>query len=619
MRETRVMTDGLRAAIERSGYYPGLVFDAVASALGSEPVTAFAVHHDAIFDPGMEVRRHMTVLALTPTRLVYSHTDEHPAEEPDTRPRAETSTEAIRFARISSVALTRVVPDPAAYVPGVTMPSEVMLTIGWNVLSHLELEPAHCGDESCEADHGYLGTITADDFSLRVSEAADGEEAVRQVLDFARALSNATASQGRLGPVLPLAPAQWHDVPANAEWHPRVANEDPRMTLEPKHPPIVPSYGVATLADLSASILASVEQESPDAGDPQPGSARPRNVLGLQPARRACLLIVDGLGWELLRDHPAVAPFLSELARNSKPITAGFPASTATSLGSIGTGCPPGQHGLLGYQVMIPGQDRLLTALRWDPRIDPVQWQPLPTLFERAVAAGIAPVHVARGSFRGNGLTAAAMRGADFWPADTMGALAAQTAAALSSHGRAFVVAYHGDLDATGHMFGVGSDAWYYQLAHVDKLAEQLARSLPSGTCLYVTADHGMVDVGAEDRIDVDAIPELRSGLHLLGGEARARHLYAQPGASGDVLAAWREVLGDRAWVLSRDEAIKEGWFGSVDARMADRIGDVVAAPVGNVAIVATKAEPRESALVGMHGSLTPSDQLVPALTFTAT
>src|ERR1700733_5550492 len=147
----------------------------------------------------------------------------------------------------------------------------------------------------------------------------------------------------------------------------------PAMTPEPKHPPIVPSYGVATLADLSASILASVEQESPDAGDPVGGSARPRNVLGLQPARRACLLIVDGLGWELLRDHPAVAPFLSELARNSKPITAGFPASTATSLGSIGTGCPPGQHGLLGYQVMIPGQDRLLTALRWGPRVIPRQ------------------------------------------------------------------------------------------------------------------------------------------------------------------------------------------------------------------------------------------------------
>lgn len=197
MRDTRVMTDGLRAAIERSGYYPGLVTDAVSSALGPEPVTAFVVQNDAIFDPGMEVRRHMTVLALTPTRLIYSHTDEHPADEPEGRPRAETSTEAIRFSRVSSVSLTRVVPDPASYVSGVTMPSEVIMTIGWNVLSHVELEPAHCGDESCEADHGYLGTITADDLTMRVSQVADGEEGIRNVLGFAAALAEATARSER--------------------------------------------------------------------------------------------------------------------------------------------------------------------------------------------------------------------------------------------------------------------------------------------------------------------------------------------------------------------------------------------------------------------------------------
>jgi hypothetical protein len=189
--------DGLRSAIERSGYYPGLVADAVSSALGSEPVVSFVVQGEALFDPAMEVRRHMSVLVLTPTRLIYSHTDENPAEEPSARPQAETSTEAVRFSRISSVAVTRVVPDPASYVPGVTMPTEVVLTIGWNVLSHIDLEPAHCGDENCEADHGYSGTITADDLALRVSEAADGEEAVRQVLAFASALAAATAHPDR--------------------------------------------------------------------------------------------------------------------------------------------------------------------------------------------------------------------------------------------------------------------------------------------------------------------------------------------------------------------------------------------------------------------------------------
>jgi hypothetical protein len=381
------------------------------------------------------------------------------------------------------------------------------------------------------------------------------------------------------------------------------------MTPEPKHPPIVPSYGAATLADLSSSMLASLDPEAPES----------QNVLGLPAAQRACLLIVDGLGWELLRDHPAVAPFLSELARNSKPITAGFPSTTVTSLGSICTGRPPGQHGILGYQVLIPGENRLLNGLRWDPKVDPLQWQPLPTIYERATDAGIAAVHVAQGAFRGTGLTVATMRGAEFRPADSMGALAAQAAAAIWENGRAFVTVYHGDLDNTGHMFGVASDAWYNQLAHVDKLAEQLALALPSGTRMYVTADHGMVDIGPDDKLDIDATPELRDGLALLGGEPRARHLYARPGAAADLLATWRDVLADRAWVLSKEEAIKEGWFGPVEPVMAERIGDVVAAPAGNLALVATEAEPRESRLFGMHGSLTAAEQFVPALAFTAT
>jgi hypothetical protein len=378
------------------------------------------------------------------------------------------------------------------------------------------------------------------------------------------------------------------------------------MTSEPRHPPIVPSYGSASLPDLSASVAAAV------------GVPSFHNVLGVTSARRACILLVDGLGWEQLRDHPAAAPFLSELARNSRPLTAGFPSTTVTSLASLCTGLPPGQHGMLGYQVLIPGTARLLNGLRWDSRIEPRQWQPHATIYQRAADAGIPAFHVAQGSFRGTGLTNALMRGAEYLPADTMGALAARATSALAEHSRAYVTVYHGDLDATGHVFGVGSDAWFKQLSHVDKLAEHIAGSLPPSTVLYITADHGMVDVGPDDRIDVDAEPALRRGVHVLGGEPRARHVYANPGAAQDVLAAWREVLGDRAWVLSREEAIKEGWFGPVDSVMADRIGDVIAAPAGPTAIVATQAEPRESALYGMHGSLTLSDQLIPALAYPA-
>ncbi|GAA0965881.1 DUF5998 family protein [Acrocarpospora macrocephala] len=192
MRDTRVSAADLREAIDRSGYYPDLVADAVDSAVGKEQVTAFVVHHEATFDPAMEVRRHVTVLVLSPSRLLVCHTDEHPPAEGNPTSHASTTTEAVRLSRIQSVALTRVVPDPASYVPGVP-PSEVTLTIGWGAISHVDLEPATCGDENCDADHGYTGAVTADDLQLRVSEAADGPEAVTHVLAFARALSEATA------------------------------------------------------------------------------------------------------------------------------------------------------------------------------------------------------------------------------------------------------------------------------------------------------------------------------------------------------------------------------------------------------------------------------------------
>src|SRR6185437_6279348 len=185
------------------------------------------------------------------------------------------------------------------------------------------------------------------------------------------------------------------------------------MAEQPSVAPTLPPYGEATLADLSTSILASL------------GAAGEANPLNLAAADRVCLLVVDGLGWELLRDNQAAAPFLSELAMTARPLVAGFPATTVTSLSSLGTGRPPGQHGMLGYQVLQPGRGRLLNGLRWDPGVDPVTWQPGSTIYERAAAQGIAAFRIAPSSFRGSGLSVASMRGADYRSADSLGALVA--------------------------------------------------------------------------------------------------------------------------------------------------------------------------------------------------
>ncbi len=362
---------------------------------------------------------------------------------------------------------------------------------------------------------------------------------------------------------------------------------------------VLPKYGEASLAEVLPSALAAL------------GIPGEHDTLGLPRGRRYCVLLVDGLGWNLLRAHPAQASFLTSLA--GRQITAGSPTTTATSLTSFGTGLPPGRHGVLGYTTRIPGRTTLLNALKWDPSVDPAAYQPHPTVFERAGRAGVAVTVVGQRRFRKSGLTVAGLRSPGFSGADSVGERVAAAAVAAEAE-PSLVYVYDGELDLTGHHAGCESAAWRHQLVMVDRFAEELAEALPAGTTLVVTGDHGMVDVDSAARVDIDDLPALRAGVSLVGGEARFRHVYAEPGAAADVEAAWTAVLGDQATVLSRDEAIAAQWFGAVEGRVVDRIGDVVASVGGDCAVEMRSVFPLEATLVGLHGALTADEMLVPLL-----
>ncbi len=194
---TSDQTLDLRAAIEASGYYPDVVADAVNAAVAGEPVSSFLVHHEPTIDERDEVRRHMTVLVLTPSRLILAHTDEHAPDDLLPEPYTSSSTEAVSLAAIRSVVVNRMVANPASYAGGPIPPpgaNEAVLTIGWGAIGRIDLEPAGCSDPECDADHGYTGVVSSDDFSLRVSAAAEGPEAVAGLLGFADALSARTGS-----------------------------------------------------------------------------------------------------------------------------------------------------------------------------------------------------------------------------------------------------------------------------------------------------------------------------------------------------------------------------------------------------------------------------------------
>ncbi|GGO16097.1 alkaline phosphatase family protein [Micromonospora parathelypteridis] len=370
-----------------------------------------------------------------------------------------------------------------------------------------------------------------------------------------------------------------------------------------------PDHGGGRIADVLPSALAVLGV---------PGAADP---LGLVPAlagvRRIAVLLVDGLGWYQLPTAAPYAPTLAGLAATvARPLIAGFPSTTPTSLVSLGTGVAPGAHGVLGFTVRVPGTDRVLTHTDWAADPSPLRWQPVPTQLERARAAGVTVTVVSRPEFGGSGLTLAANRGGDFQGAAGGDAVAAAMLAALSAgSGPTLVSGYHADLDRHGHLSGVDSAPWRVAATEVDAMLAQLVDGLPPDAALLVTADHGQLDVPAAHRFDLDTDPRLRAGVRLVAGEARVRYLHVEPGAVDDVLAAWSEVLGAAARVRTRAEMVATGWFGPVPEEHLGRIGDVVVTCNDTYAVMASRTErPMASKLVAYHGSDTAAELTVPLL-----
>jgi hypothetical protein len=267
-----------------------------------------------------------------------------------------------------------------------------------------------------------------------------------------------------------------------------------------------------------------------------------------------------------------------------------------------------------------------MNALQWElygvgekvdltDRMPPEVVQPNPTLLQRSEAAGMPVSVIGPPDHERSALTRAILRGGRYEGARSLDELVAAVTGHLRSGPaeRQAVYAYHPFLDTTGHLSGVGSEPWLAYLALVDGAVESIAGRLPAGWALAVTGDHGMVDLVGDERVDVADVPELMAGVRFLAGEARARHVHARPGAAPDVLAVWREVLGDRMWVATRDEAIAGGWFGPrIAPGVEQRIGDVVAAASGPVGVFQRDVDPLQSQLVGHHGSMTAAEQLVP-------
>ncbi|MDR2454151.1 MAG: alkaline phosphatase family protein [Bifidobacteriaceae bacterium] len=374
---------------------------------------------------------------------------------------------------------------------------------------------------------------------------------------------------------------------------------------------LAPKYGPGSLAAVVPDAIAAlgIRLDGPAGAPEAPGAAgaAPRGIV---------LVLADGLGWANLEARRGHAPFLWEAPRERR--LTGFPSTTVASLGSFGTGLSPGQTALAGYSLRDPATGRRAVLIKWDTPTAPRVWQPEATLFERLAAAGHPAAFIGEARFENSSMTLSSLRGARFRPDGNtaQGRVAAALAAARKGEGLVYL--YWGELDKVGHAKGWQSPDWAAALERLDRSMADLAARLPAGWELWLTADHGMIDIGGGAPVwDVRDHPALAEGVDLIAGEARAVHVYTrQPEA---VAQRWRGLLGPGAWVLTKAEAVAAGLFGPVAERVLPYLGDVVAAMAGRGIVLDTPGQgPGPAEMVGHHGSLTAPEMAVPLLRWPA-
>lgn len=354
-----------------------------------------------------------------------------------------------------------------------------------------------------------------------------------------------------------------------------------------------------------------------------------KNPFRLERSTATCLLLIDGLGWNLLKAHAVHAPFLASLMQPDSHFKVGFPATTAASLAAVTSGLGSGAHGIVGCDFALD-EHSVFSPLAWTTEAAQAGSIAMAapaagsfivpqTAWEQAAEQGMQISTVMLGRFADSDFTRAIYKAGGILAAPAYDAYPELVRGALEVDAPAFCFAYFGDLDFAGHLYGPGSPDWCRQLAIADQLAESIARRLPEAARMIVIADHGMLDLDPELVRDFDTDSALQDGVRAMAGDIRARYLYTHEHQQDRVHERWQNRLGDDYRVLSKAQAIGAGLFGDVMLSQAEgRIGDLIVIPTGAGGIIRSVAQKHPSQWRGHHGALTDEDQVVPLLMYSA-
>lgn len=342
-----------------------------------------------------------------------------------------------------------------------------------------------------------------------------------------------------------------------------------------------------------------------------------QEAIGLPDARSAVVALVDGLGYWNVNMRLGHAPYLRSLmadSANQRPLATCMPSTTVAAMSTFGTGTCPGLTGMTGYTQLNPENGEICQLISFKNAMAPLRLQQQPTIFERLTAQGVRVTSSGLPKFAFSALTQSALRGSDYISNDDPRRRIMAAAKAAQTPGLTYV--YLRDTDKVGHNYGWDSDKWIGAYERVDAQLSLLRRSVPKGTLIVIVADHGMITADPDGRIDIAEHPRLMQGVAKVGGEPRCVMLYAEDGESAeDIATRWRDVLGERAQVRTRSQAIGQGVYGPVAPYVEPMIGDVIVSASGAVTIVDTRTQSEKATrLPSVHGSLTMLESDIPCL-----
>ena len=382
-----------------------------------------------------------------------------------------------------------------------------------------------------------------------------------------------------------------------------------------------PDYAGGSIVNLMATI-ANTLGDTDTAYPPLRREVAP----GFECGERVVLLVIDGLGADLLQQLAAHTGSRGLQSACGGRLTSVFPPTTATAITTYMTGEAPQQHALTGWFMHFREIGVVSAVLPFVTRAGHIDLGnngvELASLVDRQPfcdrlpcdSVMLLPADIADSRF--SRLLGGRARREPYNSLDHFVALLEQT-----MHGageRQFVYAYWSELDHLAHIYGPSSDQVAAHFAELDRaLTPLLEVARAAGNSLIVTADHGFIDIGADDYIEFEEHPVLQRALSTpLFGEPRTAFCHVRAAAQREFEHYVEQELAHAIDLVPSANLIADGWFGEGEPHpeLHARVGDYALQMRERYVVRDRLAGERPFQLRGVHGGCAAAEQYVPLI-----